>query len=307
MPAALSKPMRGVFPPMITPLRGRDELDGAGVDHLIEHLLAGGVNGLFVLGTTGEAPALSYRVRRELVRRTVERVDGRVPVLAGITDTALGESIELACAAAAAGARAVVAAAPYYFAASQSELLSYVEELARETPLPLFLYNAPAYTHHAFAAETVLQMSEIPNVAGIKDSSLDMLYFHKLVRLFRDRPEFTLLVGPEELMAEAVLLGGHGGMCGGANIHPQLYVELYRAAAAGELERVNRLQARVIDISARVYHVTGEESAYLRGLKCAVSLMGICGDIMAPPFRALGPEEREQVRRHLIATGLLET
>jgi 4-hydroxy-tetrahydrodipicolinate synthase len=299
--------MRGVFPPMITPLRGRDELDGAGVDRLIEHLLAGGVNGLFVLGTTGEAPALSYRVRRELVRRTVERVDGRVPVLAGITDTALGESIELACAAAAAGARAVVAAAPYYFAASQSELLSYVEELAREVPLPLFLYNAPAYTHHAFAAETVLRMSEIPNVAGIKDSSLDMLYFHKLVRLFRDRPEFTLLVGPEELMAEAVLLGGHGGMCGGANIHPQLYVELYRAAAAGDLELVNRLQARVIEISARVYHVTGEESAYLRGLKCAVSLMGICGDTMAPPFRALGPEEREQVRRHLIATGLLET
>jgi len=123
--------------------------------------------------------------------------------------------------------------------------------------------------------------------------------------LFEDRPDFTLLVGPEELMAEAVLLGGHGAMCGGTNFYPQLYVDLYREAVAGNLEAVNRLQRRVMQISTTVYHVSSADSSYLRGVKCAMSLLGICSDFMAEPFQAFDAAEREQVRRHLIAAGLL--
>lgn len=291
---------------MITPLAGTDTLDVPGLERLIDHILAGGVNGLFILGTTGEAPGLSYRIRNELIDRTCRQVAGRAPVIVGIADTAFAESVRLANRAAEAGAQAVVFSAPYYFAASQAELLGYLRRLASALPLPLFLYNAPGYSRHFLEPDTVLRLSELPNVVGLKDSSLNMIYFHKLVLLFRDRPDFTLLVGPEELTAEAVLLGGHGGMCGGANIHPDLYVALYRAAAAGNLAEVNRLQRRVMQISATVYHVAGEESAYLRGLKCAVSLMGVCGDFMAEPFCSFGPAEREQVRRHMVAAGLLE-
>jgi dihydrodipicolinate synthase/N-acetylneuraminate lyase len=306
MPAELPRPLRGVVPPMITPLLDRDELDAAGLERLVEHILAGGVSGLFILGTTGEAPGLSDRLRCQLIERTCRHVSGRVPLLVGITDTAFAESVHLACKAAEAGAQAVVVAAPYYFAASQPELAAYLQRLVGAVPLPVFLYNAPAYTRHFLELDTVRRLSELPNVLGVKDSSLNMVYFHKLLRLFGDRGDFTLLVGPEELMAEAVLLGGHGGMCGGANIYPNLYVDLCRAAASGDLERVQRLQSRVMQISATAYHVAAEDSGYLRGLKCAVSLMGVCGDFMAEPFQAFGPLERAEVRRHLVAAGLLE-
>lgn len=106
---------RGIIPPVVTPLRSRDELDVAGLERLIEHILAGGVHGLFILGTTGEAPNLSYRLRRELIDQTCKFVRGRVPVLAGITDTAFVESVNLARHAATAGVQAVVASTPYYF------------------------------------------------------------------------------------------------------------------------------------------------------------------------------------------------
>ncbi len=301
----LPKPLRGVIPAMITPLEEQDRLDIAGLERLIEHILSGGVHGLFILGTTGEAPALSYRLRRELIERTCRQVGGRVPVLVGITDTSFTESVSLAAHAAHSGAQAVVVSAPYYFPAAQAEMLDYLVDLSRELPLPVFLYNAPTNTHHFFESSTVQRAAEIPNIAGLKDSSANMIYFHSVQELLKDRPDFTRLVGPEELMAEAVMLGGHGSMCGGANFFPRLYVDLYNAAAAGDLEKVLPLQKRVMEISTTIYRVGKYESSYLQGLKCAVSLMGICGDLMAEPFRPLGAQAREQVRKHLLAMGVL--
>ncbi len=301
----LPRPLRGVIPPMITPLEGRDRLSVEGLERLIEHILSAGVNGLFILGTTGEAPALSYRTRREVVERTCGQVAGRVPVIVGITDTAFEESLGLARHAQASGAQAVVVSAPYYFPAAQSELIHYIENLAAELPLPAFLYNAPTNTHHFFEPRSVQRIADLPNVVGLKDSSANMIYFHAVQELLSDRPDFTRLVGPEELMAEAVLLGGHGGMCGGANFFPQLYVDLYRAAAGKDLERVRALHKRVMQISTTIYRVAKEDSSYLRGLKCAVSLAGICGDFMAEPFHPFGSEERQQVQKYMTELGLL--
>ena len=139
-------PLTGIVPPMVTPLRGRDELDLAGLERLIERILAGGVDGLFILGTTGEGPSLGYRLRRELVQHTCRQVRQRVPVLVGITDTAFVESISLARHAAVMGADALVVAPPYYLPGGQPELEEYLDHLVAELPLPLFLYNMPALT-----------------------------------------------------------------------------------------------------------------------------------------------------------------
>src|SRR5262245_26840129 len=115
----LPKPLSGIIPPLATPLRDVDQLDHAGLERLIEYVLAGGVHGLFILGTTGEGPSLSYRLRCELIELACEQVNHRVPILVGITDTSAVESINLAERAADAGADAVVLAAPYYFAPNQ--------------------------------------------------------------------------------------------------------------------------------------------------------------------------------------------
>jgi 4-hydroxy-tetrahydrodipicolinate synthase len=301
----LHKPLRGVITAMITPLRGRDVLDQAGLERLIEHLIAGGVHGLFILGTTGEAPGLSYRLRTELIERTCKQVTERLPVIVGITDTAFVEAANLATSARKFGAQAVVASAPYYFPASQVELLDFVEHLAAEVPLPLLLYNAPTNTGHTFEPSTVLRAADVPNVIGLKDSGGNMTYFHSVVELLKGRPDFTLLVGPEELLAEAVLLGAHGGMCGGSNFYPQLFVRLYEAAVARDFEQIRILHSRVMRISTTIYRVGSYESSYLKGLKCAVSLLGLAEDFMAEPFRAFDSPERAKVRQYMADQGLL--
>ena len=300
----LLQPLRGIIVPMVTPLLERDKLDVAGLERLIEHILTGGVQGVFILGTTGEAPSLSYRLRSELIQRICDQVKKRVPVLVGITDTSFVESINISCRARDAGAQAIVLAPPYYFPAGQSELLEYLDHLTRELPLPLFLYNMPSYTKLVFEPETIRAAAEYPGIVGIKDSSGNMVYFRRLQSLLKDHPDFSLLMGREELLAEAVLLGGHGGVCGGANLIPELYVELYNAACSKDLQKVEALHKKVMEFSTAVYHVGHYESSLLKGLKCALSCVGICSDFLAEPFHRFRRAEHEVVERYVKELGI---
>ena len=189
---------------MITPLRDRDALDVAGLEKLIEHILGSGtgilpvssksssqdksnsethrleacatngVAGLFILGTTGEGPSLSYRLRREVIERTCKQVNRRVPILVGITDTAFVESVNIARAAADFGADAVVLAPPYYLPEAQPELQEYLDHLVPELPLPLYIYNMPALTKVHIELDTVRRAMDNPRIIGLKDSSGDL-------------------------------------------------------------------------------------------------------------------------------------
>jgi len=288
-------PFAGIIPPLVTPLKDRDTFDAAGLERVIEHVLAGGVRGLFLLGTTGEGPSLSYRVRRELISAACRQVNRRVPVLVGITDTAFAESVNLARHAADAGADAVVLAPPYYMPEGQPELREYLEHLLPELPLPLFLYNMPPLTKVPFELETVRWAMDQPRILGMKDSSGSMIYFNRLLELLPHRLEWTLLVGPEELLAESVLSGGHGGVCGGANLFPMLYVELFAAAQRGDLARARELHSVVMQVSGRLYHIGKHASAVIKGIKCALSCLNICGDFMAEPFHRFREPERKQI------------
>ena len=295
----LKTPLRGIVPPVVTPLLDRDTLDAAGLERVLEHIISGGVSGLFLLGTTGEAQSLSYRLRRELIDRVCRQVAGRVPMLVGITDTAFVESLQLARHAADAGADAVVLAPPYYLPLGQPELQEYLDHLIAELPLPLFLYNFPALTKVTIELDTVRRAMDHPRVVGIKDSSGNMIYFKRLAELARARADWTVLIGPEDLLSDALFAGGHGGVNGGANVFPALYVELCRAAEAGELERVRDLQSRVLRVSACLYQVGRHPSAVIKGIKCALSYFGLCSDRMAEPFQHFRAEERQCIEQSL--------
>ena len=294
----------GIIPPMVTPLEDWDTLDNQGIEKLINHILNGGVHGLFVLGTTGEAPSLSHQLRKEVIKRTLDQVGTKVPVLVGITDTSFIETINIAEFAAEAGASAVVLAPPYYFPAGQYELIEYIEHLEQRLPLPLFLYNMPTHTKMIFEPETVKKASELPGVIGLKDSSGNMVYFHQLQQLFRDQDDFKLFVGPEELLGETLVLGGHGGVCGGANLIPELYVSMYETSIGGDLKKMGELHERIMQVSSSIYSVGKYKSSYLKGLKCALSIMDICNDFMAEPFHKFREPERGIIRQHLIELGL---
>ena len=280
---------------MVTPLRDRDALDVGGLERVIERLLTGGVHALFILGTTGEAPSLSHRLRRELITRTCQQVRGRAPVLVGITDTAFVESVEIARHAADAGVQALVTSAPYYFPAGQPELLEYTQHLVAALPLPLFLYNMPMMTKTPFELDTLSRLLEAKGILGVKDSSGDFAYFKKLVELSRQRADWSVLVGPEHLLVDALRCGGHGGVNGGAHICPRLFVELFEATTRGDNSRVTELQQRVTQLG-RIYTVGQHASAVIKGIKCSLSLMGICSDFMAEPMASFRAPERERVR-----------
>ncbi len=173
--------LQGIIPPMITPLKGDDELDREGTVRLTEHLVAGGVHAIFLLGTTGEAQSLTYRLRYEFVELVCRQVAGRIPVLVGVTDTAFIESVRLAEHAAKCGAVGVVAAPPYYFAPSQQELIEYYTALADALPLPLYLYNMPSHVKVFLEPATVKTLANHPNIIGLKDSSANMTYFQTLL------------------------------------------------------------------------------------------------------------------------------
>ena len=279
------KKIQGIIPPMITPLKGNDELDREGTVRLVEHMLKGGVHALFILGTTGEAQSLTYRLRYEFVELVCKQVAGRVPVLVGVTDTSLDESVKLAEVAARNGAVGVVAAAPYYFAPSQQELIEYFTALADALPLPLYLYNMPSHVKVFLEAATVKKLAEHPNIVGLKASSANMTYFQTLLYHLGGRDDFALYVGPEELTGESVLLGADGGV------------------VAHDVERVRELQRRIMQISVSIYTVGKYGSSYLKGVKCALSLLGICDDYLSYPYRKFRAEERQRVREALEALG----
>ena len=301
----LERPLRGIIPPVLTPLANQDQLDAQAFDHLLNYLIEGGSSALFVLGSTGESPGLSHRLRREVIECALATVSRRVPVLVGITDTAFAESLHLAEYAARAGASALVLSPPYYFNLTQAAFLGYLERLVPLLPLPVYLYNIPSLTKLTIAPETVRAAAEMSDVCGLKDSSGDVGYFAQVQSLMADRPDFALLAGVEEILAEMVARGAHGGVCGGANLCPKLYVDLYEAAARGDAERVRTLQRTVITISDGVYRAGEPESSYLRGLKCASSMLGFGNGLMAEPYFALGEEERQGIRAALEAAGLL--
>lgn len=304
MNCKMNAPLSGIIPPLVTPLLDDDVLDVEGLNRLIEHLITGGVHALFVLGTTGEAQSLSYKLRVEMIKNTCRIVRGRLPVLVCISDTSIVESVNLARIAADNGADAVVSAPPYYFATGQPELIEFYENLIPQLPLPLFLYNMPTHTKVNFAPATILRIAENPGVIGFKDSSANAVYFQSVMYAMKDHPDFSMLVGPEEIMAESVLLGAHGGVNGGANMFPELYVELYNAAKNANLEEMRRLQEKIMQISATIYTVGQHGSSYLKGLKCALNLLGICSDYVAAPFHKFEQREREKIWKALQKLGI---
>jgi 4-hydroxy-tetrahydrodipicolinate synthase len=306
----LSKPKKlgGIIVPLATPLLDRGRIDHPSLARLLDHVIAGGISGVFVLGTTGEGPGLSPDARREAVHSVCLNVAGRVPVLVGVSDTSAVETLRLTEYAAQEGAAAAVLAPPFYFVPGQEELIGYFERVIPQLALPVYLYNIPSLTKVPITPETARAATAIPGVSGFKDSSGDMEYFAAIRAAMPAERGFEVFCGPEELLAEALRLGADGGVCGGANLFPELYVGLCRAFERGQHEAVAQLQSRILDVSGRIYNAGEGNSSYLRGLKCALQGLDLCSDNMAEPFSPLGEPlrsgvgaEAREIRRQLAA------
>jgi len=294
----MNLPLKGIIPPLVTPLISYKELDIPGLERLIEHQLSGGVHALFILGTNGEAPSLSYQLRKEYIKRTCELVNNKIPVLVGISDASIAGSFEIADYSQKVGADAVVLAPPYYFPISDEEMLSYLETLAPGLALPFLIYNIPSHTKIHLSVEIVKRAEELGAV-GIKDSSGDMLYLYSLIEEFKNSPDFSIITGTEIFLPETILHGGHGAVAGGANMFPKMFVDLYNASLTKDLETISLLHEKVMLLYNTIYQVGKHTSKYVKGTKCVLSVMGICNDYLAPPLQKFKPAERKRIEAYI--------
>jgi 4-hydroxy-tetrahydrodipicolinate synthase len=269
-----------------------------GLKNLLEHLINGGVHGIFILGTTGEGPSLSYAVRKQLISETCRIVNKKVPVLVGITDTSFDGTLEIANHAKKVGADALVVAPPYYFPIAQEEMGDYLESLVPMLPLPFMLYNMPSCTKLHLSIDVVRRAKELGAI-GIKDSSGDLSYLYMLIEEFKSDPAFSIIAGTELYLPETIMYGGHGSVAGGANFFPRLFVDLYEAAMAQNLEKVKLLRDKVIKVHQTIYEVGEYPSRHIKGTKAALMAMGICQDHNAEPLDRFTEEQRNRIKKYI--------
>lgn len=290
----------GVITPMVTPLIDRENIDFKGLEKLLDHLINGGVSGVFLMGTTGEGTSISPRMRKDLIKYSVEYVKKRVPVFVSIADCCIEESLNMARYAKECGVTYLVSALPFYLGLTQKEIIDYYTTIADNVPLPLFLYNIPAQTKLMISVEAVKTLAKHPNIIGMKDSSGNGTYFNTLLAEIKaEYPNFTILVGPDEMLASTMALGGNGGVNSGSNLFPALYVNLFKACKAKDTERILKLQKLVMKVSTEIYSVDKSSVSFLKGLKAALFTEGLITDYICEPLQKVNNADLETIRKNV--------
>lgn len=302
-------PFSGVVPPVVTPDTPDHQLDVVSFERSINRLIEAGVDGLFFLGSSGEVVFATDERRDQIVREAVRIVDHRVPVLVGIIDTETERVLEHGRRTLALGADALVATAPFYALGGPADVEEHFRILHQELDAPLFAYDIPVCVHTKLPWKMLARLGAEGVLAGVKDSSGDDVSFRYLVQENeKNGHPLTLLTGHEIVVDGALLSGADGSVPGLANVEPEGYVRMWKAAQEGNWAEVKREQDRLNEIS-HIFDVTSGVQGYGAGVgafKCALNLMGIFdSDQMPRPVKPLDGQNREAIKQVLIANGLL--
>ena len=289
----------GLVVPMVTPVTGTGSLDEAAVDRLVDFLIAGGVDGIFVLGTTGEGGSVPQSFRRRLVECTAERVKRRAKVYAGLGDL---KNVAVANDYFHAGADAVVARPPVSY--PLDELLPSFQSLLSGLEGPLILYNIPATTNVSIPLDVVGKLVGHPRLAGIKDSENNSERLEQLLGRFGDQPEFSVFVGVGTLMARGLKLGAEGIVPSVGNLIPNVCQSLCLAAQRGDWPETERHADRMKAV-AELYQNGRTLGQSLATLKAALHCLGICSPDVLPPLTAASNAELQNIRHRMTELGLL--
>jgi len=291
----------GVVVPMVTPVSRTGGLDEVAVDRLVDFLIAGGVNGVFVLGTTGEGVAVPHDLRRRLVERTVRRVSGRALVYAGISGLQPNEAVS-GNQYFQVGADAVVACPPVNFPADL--VLGWFRALLDGLKGPLVMYNIPQTTKVSIPLDVLESLLGHPRLIGLKDSENNSPRLEELMRRFGGRTGFSVFVGVGALMARGLRLGADGIVPSVGNLIPDICHQLYACAQRGDWSGVERHAARM-NVVAGLYQTGRTLGESLAALKAALYCRGICEPNVLPPLSPLSENETRQLRGQMSQLQLL--
>ncbi|MEV6270293.1 dihydrodipicolinate synthase family protein [Kribbella sp. NPDC051936] len=304
--------LAGVVPPLVTPLTPEYDVDTASLARLIQYQLSGGVDGVFVLGTSGEGTFLTDEQRQVVLETAVGEVAGQVPVLAGVIDTSTNRVASHVSAALKAGVSGIVATAPFYAATHPSEIerhFTRLAELAGDTPL--YAYDIPPRAGTKLPASLVTSLGERGVIAGVKDSSGQETSLRELVISRREKnlDDFVIMTGSEVTVDSALAFGVDGVVPGLGNVDPAGYVRLFKAAVAGDAAAARDEQDRLFRLF-EIIHVAdrsrmGASSAALGAFKAGLYLLGVIScPLTAYPSIPLDDTEIAAVRPLLERAGL---
>lgn len=232
--------IRGSIVALVTPMSESGAVDYPALDRLVDFHLHEGSHGIVAVGTTGECSTLDFKEHLNVVRRIVERVAARLPVIAGTGSNSTREAIALTAAAAEAGADACLLVTPYYVRPTQEGLFRHFSEIAQAVAIPQILYNVPARTACDLLPETVARLAEVDNIIGIKEATGDLARAQALLPLTQHG--FALYSGDDASAAEFMLMGGQGNISVTANVAPRAMARLCEAALAGDTVQARALQ-----------------------------------------------------------------
>lgn len=294
--------LRGCHIPLVTPFKEDGSIDEPGLRKLVNHLIeVEGVDGLVPCGTTGESPTLSHEEHGRVVEIVVKEARGRVPVIAGTGSNSTKEAIEMTLHAEAAGADATLQVCPYYNKPTQEGLLAHFRAVAEATRLPVVLYNIPGRTGRNIEPDTVIKLSEIENIIGIKDACGDLTQTMRILEATRNRAKpFYVLSGEDALTFPMMALGGHGVICAVGNVIGREYREMVHLMLEGRVPEAREIHYRTLPVVRALFLETNPVP-----VKEALNMMGLPAGPLRLPLTPMNQANRELLRRALEEIGRL--
>jgi len=275
-----------VIPAIATPLFANEDVDTASLKKLIDFVINNGASGIFVLGSMGEGPALIDSQKIKAVETAVKHTNGRVPVLAGISEVSTRRTIELGKTLEKLDPDYLVLTSPYYYSFPHPDsMLKYVREIAGALKKPLVFYNCPGMTKNKVSLETLEKIMAIPQVKAIKDSSCDFEMVSALLEKYPDKSKrpCSILQGDESVYDKSLLMGADGLITGGGTVYVEILARLYNATAQQDKNNAAIFQNEFI---TKRNNMLGDELAidWMYRIKRELKNLGICDSNVTSPF-----------------------
>jgi len=294
----MKKKLEGIVAPMASALTAEETIDEKRTRALVDFLIEGGIDGLFPLGTSGEFALLDREERRTVIRVVVDQTNGRVPVLAGVSDPSLENVLAFAKDAEDAGADAIVATPPYYFTTGDDGLFDYFEAIAGKSGLPLFVYNIPEWTHLFVPPNVIQRLAEKRLIVGMKYTEYNFLNLLRFLRVAGKR--ISIFTGSDAMTFTNLEFGGSGGVIGVANVAPKLASAIFDEFKRGDLEAAREAQLKLLPAIEAI-----GVGRFPAGLKEAMKVIGMPVGAVKSPLQQLTSDEQKRVAALLREAGLV--
>nr|MBT6353528.1 4-hydroxy-tetrahydrodipicolinate synthase [Pelagibacteraceae bacterium] len=277
----------GSIPAVITPFKNH-EVDYESLSVILNHLIQNGSNGLVPCGTTGESPTLSHEEHKKIIEETIRISDKRIPIIAGTGSNNTAEAIDFTKHAESNGADAALVVTPYYNKPTQQGLFAHFEKIAKSVKIPIIIYNIPGRSVVDMSIETMIKLSKIDNIVGVKDATNDL--FRPLLTIANMKSDFCFLSGEDGTALAFLAQGGHGCISVTANIAPKLCSELQKAWREKDIQKAQEFNLKL----AKLHNSLFVESSP-GPVKYAASLIGLCNSETRLPLVEITEKTKKEV------------